>query len=187
VELGKRLLNQSTKVAKVTDCFDLPIIGQLKRINLEALKLSLFELFGRYNLFFAENARMTSEQINILIEYILTAYINLTIGDMKLICDRLIRSKVFGQLSPNVVIQEMDKYFSERLEIAETESITKHHNKTKKIFDTDDDKMMDAWYENIRKNGVPKSMREIMRKNDKEFQSFKAEYERKKIIENGNS
>jgi len=130
---------------------------------------------------------MTPAQNQITIEYFLNNYINLTLGDLKLIFKRLIESKIYGSLSPNAIIIETEKYYSERLDVAEEESIRRHHEIKKQEFMDEDSDMMKDWYLRVKKTGIVKTAKEIRKRDDKDFQAFKAEYERNKILSNENN
>jgi len=140
----------------------------------------LNEYFAQLNLFFAENMRMTPQQIKLLIDYFLTKFINLTIGDVKLIIERVMKSKVFGQLSPNIIIQVANDYFDERCEIAAQISEQDHYER--KINESSGgENMIHAWYEFVKENGIGKSEKELRDIKEAEFQKFKAEYIRKNM------
>jgi hypothetical protein len=168
-------------VLLIEDCFGLPCIATLKRTDLPALKFVLNEYFAQLNLFFAENMRMTPQQIKLLIDYFLTKFINLTIGDVKLITERVMKSKIFGQLSPNVIIQVAESYFDERCEIAAQISEEDHYLRREVEKNNNDENFVYGWYEYIRENGIGKSEKELRDIKESEFQKFKAEYIRKNM------
>lgn len=176
IELWKSNIDN---IIKIEQCFDLPTIGSLKKTNeivlSEVIKIQIFEL----NMFFAENMRMGKDQVNLIVNYIIRHYYNLTLGDVKLVCDRIIKNKIYGSISPNIIVQEIEKYFSDRLEIAESVSLQKHYEV--KSNNTFDDKLMKLWYAKVKENGIPPSRKEEIEKEELEFQKFKAEYERNKI------
>lgn len=166
-------------VISIKDCFSLPTIAILKKNNEAALKDAVKVQITELNLFFSDNSRMDKSQVEVTVNYILRHYYGLTLGDLKLIFEIIIKSKVFGSLSPNIIIQEIEKYFSDRLEIAESVSLQKHYEV--KSNNTFDDKLMKLWYAKVKENGIPPSRKEEIEKEELEFQKFKAEYERNKI------
>lgn len=165
------------QVKRIEQCFTLPIIAVLKKDHPEKLGVEMIKMITSVNLYFPENQRMSMEQYGLVADYINQNHFNLTLGDIKLIFDKIKQSKVFGSLSPNVIIQEIENYFSERCEVASCLS--------KPIMPDDciSPEIMKAWYARVKEKGVPIIAEERIKKlkNDPEFEKFRAEYERNKI------
>jgi hypothetical protein len=166
------------QIKRIEQCFALPIIAVLKKDHPEKLGVEIIKMITSLNLYFPENQRMSIEQYGLVADYINQNHFNLTLGDIKLIFDKIKQSKVFGALSPNVIIQEIESYFSDRCEIALCLS------KPVTIDDCISPEIMKAWYAKVKRNGIPKSIKEIKKEDDAEFHKFRAEYERNKINEN---
>jgi hypothetical protein len=175
------LLKDLGQITRVEQCFNLPCIGEINRIDNKWIGVELTKMISSLNLYFPENQRLDMVQVGLVVDYINQNHFNLTLGDIKLIFDKIKQSKVFGSLSPNVIIQEIESYFSDRCEIASCLS------KPATVNDCISPEIMKAWYDRVKQKGIPVSAEERIKKlkNDPEFEKFRAEYERNKIINEG--
>lgn len=173
-------------VKTVEECFGMPTICKLKETNMLDLEFSIFGHLNNLNLYFAANMQMTYEQIKLLVKYFIEKHLNLTIGDIKLICDRVAKAKVFGQLSPNIVIQEADKYWTERLEIAEGISLEQHFERKRLAANSENENVaIQAWYDHIKETGIPKTQKDIQKENENGFRKFETNYVKEKTAKRG--
>jgi len=124
VEQKRYLESINNKLSKVNSIqqaieADVPALVTLKNQTskefvLDAIQLMIYDL----NLMFGNNMQMSNKQVEILAIRILENYYYLKISDLKLFFKKMETKKIFGQLSPNAILQEIEAYTNERAQIA---------------------------------------------------------------------
>lgn len=133
----------------------------------------------RLNKFFSDNQQMSTEQIMLTAHEITSSYYYFTIADLKVAFDQMKKEKVYGQLSPNLILEKLESYNSERLEIAETLSINEAKAEEKPITN----ELLKLWYAKVAKGEVPVNEKDKAYRDKLDFNKFRAEYERKRSNE----
>lgn len=86
---------------------------------------------------------LTKESVLRLTDFIIQHHKNLRQPEFRLIGDRLMRKELYGKINLNTIVREIDKYWAERMEFAETFAIQEasQHKKVEvhvnvlKVFD----------------------------------------------------
>ena len=117
-------------------------IGAMKRQTSERktstlIKLELMKLNARLNL----NHPMTEDDIEFVADDILTTYPALTIADLSVIMDNIVRGKygdLYERISAAKILPIFERYMDERMAIAEHRSIADHQQRMSKVPDMSD-------------------------------------------------
>ena len=142
--------------------------------SIDVIELLLIKLNG----FFASNQQMTKSQLRITAEVITEEYYYYSICDLQLAFKKIRKEKIYGQLSPNFIINRLEEYREQRFIVAENLSISNHFEQLGSVKDND---FVKRFYEFRKNNPIQKDSIDIAREDKEVFQKFRAEYERTKI------
>ncbi len=142
--------------------------------SIEVIELLLIQLIN----FFASNQQITKNQLRITAKAITEDFYYFNICDLQLAFKNMRKEKLYGQLSPNFIVNKLEEYREERITIAESISISNHKEQ---LGTPVDNGFIERFYEFIKKNPTHKDSKDIVRENEEAFQKFRAEYERLKI------
>ena len=121
---------------------------------------------------------MPKSQFRITAEAITEEFYYFSICDLQMAFKKIRKEKLYGQLSPNFIINKLEEYRGERFAVAENLSISNHHTQLGTSIEND---FIKKFYEFKRKHPTHKDSKDIARENKESFQKFQAEYERTKI------
>jgi len=152
----------------------------LKKHELIEESLDVIELLLiKFSSYFASNQQMTKSQLQITAEAIVQEFHYFNICDLQLALKRIRKQKLYGQLSPNFIINKLEEYREERLSIAESISISDHKKQLKTPTDND---FIEKFYEFRKKNPIPEDSQLKVKKNEEGFRKFWTDYERSKAM-----
>ena len=146
----------------------------LNEESMDVIELLLIKLNG----FYAPNQQMTKSQLRITAEAITEEFYYFSVCDLQLAFKKIRKEKLYGQLSPNFIINKLEEYQEERYTIAENLSISTHHTQLGECVDND---FIKRFYEFRKTNPTHKDSIDIARDDKEAFQKFRSEYERTKI------
>ena len=174
-------LKQSEQVTTIAEMFtekyssfSLMKKHELYEESIDVIELLLLKLSS----FFASNQQMPKSQFRITAEAITGEFYYFSVCDLQLAFKRIRKEKLYGQLSPNFIINKLEEYREERFTVAENLSISNHHIQLGEPVDND---FITKFYEFKKTNPTQKDSKDIARENKEVFQKFQAEYERTKI------
>ncbi len=174
-------LKQSEQVSSIAEMFtekyssfSLMKKHGLYEESIEVIELLLIQLIN----FFASNQQITKNQLRITAKAITEDFYYFNICDIQLAFKNMIKEKLYGQLSPNFIVNKLEEYREERITKAESISISNHKEQ---LGIPVDNGFIERFYKFIKKNPTHKDSKDIVRENEEVFQKFRAEYERLKI------
>ena len=122
-------LKQSEKVGTIAEMFNeqYSSFSLLKKHELYEESIDVIELLLlKLSSFFASNQQMPKSQFRITAEAITEEFYYFSICDLQLAFKKIRKEKLYGQLSPNFIINKLEEYRDERFTVAENISISKH-------------------------------------------------------------
>jgi len=174
-------LKQSEQVTTIAEMFtekyssfSLMKKHELYEESIDVIELLLLKLSS----FFASNQQMPKSQFRITAESITEEFYYFSICDLQLAFKKIRKEKLYGQLSPNFIINKLEEYQKERYIVAENLSISNHHTQLDECGDND---FIKRFYEFRKKNPTHKDSKDMARDDKESFQKFRSEYERTKI------
>jgi len=174
-------LKQSEKVGTIAEMFNgqyssfsLLMKHDLYEESMDAIELLLLKLSS----FFALNQQMPKNQFRITAEAITEEFYYFSICDLQLAIKKIRKEKLYGQLSPNFIINKLEEYRDERFTVAENISISNHQEQ---LAIPVDNNFIKKFYEFRKNNPIQKDSKDVAREDNEAFQKFLAEYERTKI------
>ena len=174
-------LKQSEQVSSITEMFteQFSSLSLLKKHGLYEESMDVIELLLiKLNGFYSSNQQMTKSQLRITAEAITEEFYFFSVCDLQLAFKRIRKEKLFGQLSPNFIINKLEEYREERFTVAENLSISNHNAQLGIQVDND---FIKRFYKFRKENPIHKDSKDIAREDKETFQKFRAEYERTKI------
>jgi len=147
---------------------------ELYEESIDVIELLLLKLSS----FFASNQQMPKSQFRTTAEAITEEFYYFSVCDLQLAFKKIRKEKLYGQLSPNFIINKLAEYQEERYTVAENLSISNHHTQLGESVDND---FIKRFYEFRKTNPTHKDSKDIARDDKEAFQKFLAEYERTKI------
>lgn len=147
---------------------------ELYEESIDVIELLLLKLSS----FFASNQQMPKSQFRTTAEAIAEEFYYFSICDLHLAFKKIRKEKLYGQLSPNFIINKLEEYQEERYTVAENLSISNHHTQLGECGDND---FIKRFYEFRKNNPIQKNSMDKAREDKEYFQKFRAEYERTKI------
>ncbi|MCF8405845.1 MAG: hypothetical protein K9H58_18015 [Bacteroidales bacterium] len=142
--------------------------------SIDVVELLLLKLSS----FFASNQQMPKSQFRITAEAIIEEFYYFSVCDLQLAFKKIRKEKLYGQLSPNFIINKLEEYQEERYTVAENLSISKHQTQLGECGDND---FIKKFYEFRKTNPTNKDTKDMARDDIEAFQKFRSEYERTKI------
>lgn len=174
-------LKQSEKAGSIAEMLtqEYSSFSKLKKHNLYEESIDVIELLLlKLSSFFASNQQMPKSQFRITAEAITEEFYYFSICDLQLAFKKLRKEKLYGQLSPNFIINKLEEYRDERLTVAESTSISQHKEQLAIPLDND---LIEKLYDNRKNNPIQKDSKDIAREGNEAFHKFRAEYERTKL------
>lgn len=169
----KSEMEKLIKVKSIPDMFMLNLkpFSYYRKLNCEDEIAKYVVLFLiDLNKYFANNHNMSEEQIKMTAATIILDYYYLNLADLKLAFGQMKKEKIFGQLSPNNILDKMERYINERLEIAEQISLNEDNIKSYSEKEISDIYMV------IKENGLPEDDKENEIKSERDYKKYKSDY-----------
>jgi hypothetical protein len=175
-------LKRSEKVNTIAEMFkgQYTSFSLLKKNDLYEASIDAIELLlVKLSSFFASNQHMSKSQFRITADAITEEFYYFSICDLQLAFKKIKKEKLYGQLSPNFIINKLEEYRDERFVVAENISQSDHYEKLATPKDHD---FIKKFYEFRKNYPIIKDSKDIAREDNEAFQKFRAEYERNKNV-----